>query len=248
MRVDPRRAAAGLIIAAVAAALLLPAAIYLFGLLVAPPRPVAETGDVPTLIGDALWARADGGPARHLRPIDPLSIAQLALCLATAPGENDNERIEECRHVLPALRGLEYLSNLHIKDHGIARNSFIGGHGAAATTVWMTRSWTRTDFVNTLAARGDFGFGWRGLTLAARRYFDREPSAVTLPQAALLASRLGDGRPDPWCEPEAAALMRNRVLARMLDNGAIGEAEYQAASTAPLELASPPEGRPDCGN
>lgn len=163
-----------------------------------------------------------------------------------APGSNDNERIRECGHVIPALRGLEYLSSLHVADSGVQRRSFIGGHGAFATTVWMSRSWSREDFVNTLAARGDYGFGWRGVVAAASGYFARDPEALTLPQAALLASRLGDSAADAWCEPAAAAAMRNRVLAAMRDHGAIGEHEFARASVAPLDLAPSPEGRPPC--
>jgi hypothetical protein len=246
VRIAPRRAFVGLIIAGAAGGILLLPAIYLFGSLVGPPRPVADGGPLPPLIAGAIWARAGGGRAEQLRPINHIALAHLVACVVTAPGENDNERIGQCRHVIPALRGLEYLSALHVEDNGVSRRSFRGGHGAAATTVWMTRSWSRDEFVRTLAARGNFGFDWRGVTVASRRYFDREPEALTLAQAALLASRLGDAQPDPWCEPAAAAAQRNRVLGDMRDNGAIDDAAFDAASIAPLELARPPEGRPPC--
>jgi Transglycosylase len=246
MRIEPRRALLGLFIAGVAGAILLLPAIYVFGLSVAPALPVAAATPAPQLIEDALWARAGGGRAQHLRPIGPVALTHMMACIAFAPGDNDNERMPHCRHVMPALPGLEYLSKIHIQDHGLVRNSFIGGHAALATTVWMSRSWSRDEFVNTLAARGDFGFGWRGMTTAARRYFDRDLESLTLPQAALLASRLGDSRPDPWCEPDAAAQMRNGVLGRMLESGAIEEEDFQAASVARLDLAAPPEGRPPC--
>lgn len=246
MWLTPRQAFAGLLIAGTAGAILLLPAIYTFGLLVGPPRPLAETQPAPALVAEAIWARAGGGPATRLRPIEPFAIAQLAACVVLADGNNDNERIQHCRDVLPALAGLEYFSKLHVTDHGMNRNSFLGGHGALATTIWVTRSWSRTEFLNTLAARGDFGFGWRGVERGARGLFGAGAASLSLPQAALLASRLGDARADPWCEPAAAAAMRNRVLALMRDNAAIAEADYQIASIAPLELASPPEGRSAC--
>ena len=246
MGVTPRQALAGLAAAGAAGAILLLPAIYAFGLLVGPPRPVAEAAPAPTLLGNAIWARAGGGSARQLRPIDQLAVAHLFACLLMAPGENDNERIRECRHVIPGLAGLEYFSTVHVTDHGLKRASFIGGHGAFATTLWVTRSWSRDQLVSAIAARGTFGLGWRGGELAARNYFGLAAASLSLPQAALLASRLGDAQGDPWCEPEAAASSRNRVLEAMRDGGAISDAEYQQASIAPLGLASPPEGRPPC--
>ena len=113
-------------------------------------------------------------------------------------------------------------------------------------TVRMTRSWTREEFLNTLAARADFGYGWRGVDAAARGFFRRPAAALTLPEAAFLASRLGDPNTDPWCERDVASGMRNRILTRMRDSGAISETDFQTASVAELRLSSPPEGRPAC--
>ncbi len=237
-----------LVIAATAAlvALTLPFAMYVFGLSVAPPRPVPAAGVAPPILLDALWARAEGGTATALRPMNPMVAAEFAACMIAAPGDNDNQRSTQCRHVVPAMPGLEYLSTLHIKDNGMERNSFRGGYGQFATTVWMTRSWTKAEFLNTLAARADFGTGWRGVDAAAQAIFGRAAAELTLPQVALLASRVGDTRFNPWCETDAATAMRNRVLARMRDNGAISAADFEAASTAALGVAPPPEGLPPC--
>ena len=40
--------------------------LYLFGLWLAPPRPVPEARPAPALLREALWARANGGPATEL--------------------------------------------------------------------------------------------------------------------------------------------------------------------------------------
>ena len=115
---------------------------------------------------------------------------------ARAPGNNDNERMRECRNVMPGFSGVEYIAKLHIEDHGVVRNSFRGGHSHLATTVWMTRSWSKDDFLNTLAARGQFGFGWRGVTVAASRYFGKQPSAPDTIRSRLhrVANRRGRRR------------------------------------------------------
>ena len=219
------------------------------GISAAPELPAPPTAPAPPLIRDALWARAEGGRAQQLRPIGPLTAVQMAACVVTAPGENDNQRIAACRHVMPALPALEYLSKVFLLDHGVDRNSFRGGAAAMVTTVRLTRSWTRDQLLSTLAERADLGYGWRGIDAAARGFFGRPAAALTLPQAALIASRVGDpGHTDPWCEPDAAARMRNRVLERMRDNGVIADADWQTAALAPLGLAAPPEGRPPCRN
>jgi hypothetical protein len=230
-------------------AVLFPFAVYYVGLAVAPPTPVPAQAQVPPLIADALWARADGGSAATLTPITPVTMAQLAACVAfedfkdTTPG--DAQRITACQSYMPALQGVEYLSRMHMRDASL-QPSFREGLGRMSTTIWLTHSWTKTDFLNTLAARGELGSGFRGVDAAAHGYFGRAAAALTLPQAALIGAFMGDRRVDPWCDPESAAAMRNRVLERMRDNGAIEEPDYQAAVVAPLDLAPPPEGRPRC--
>ena len=147
---------------------------------------------------------------------------------------------------MPAVQGVDYLSTVHMQDNDVEPRSFRMAIGQFATAVWLTRSWTKEEFLNTLAARGEFGFGWRGIHAAARGYFNKPVDQLALPETALIASRVADTRTDPWCEPEAAVDMRNRILTRMRDDGAISETDFQAASPSALGLASPPEGRPPC--
>lgn len=249
MRLEERRTLRYLLYLAIAGAVgavLFFPALYNFGLLFAPPRPVPATTPALPPVRDAIWARAEGGRATGLRPISAFTIGELAACMVAAPGENDNQRSAACGHVVPGMPGLEYLATLHIQDHGVERNSFRGGHAQFATIVWMTRSWTREEFLDTLAARGNYGFDWRGIDAAARGYFGRAATELTLPQVAMLASRLGDLRVDPWCGPVHTTGLRNRVLERMRDNGTIDEPAYRQAQSAPLDLVTPPGNRPPC--
>ena len=220
--------------------------LLVWGSWVAGPRPVPEARPAPAFVRDAIWARAEGGTATELRPINPVTVAQLVTCLAIAEGENDNQRMAQCRQVIPAIRGLEYLANLHLTDQGIERASFRGGAGSFATMLWLTRSWTRDEFLNTMAARADFGFGWRGIDAAAHGYFARQAGELTLPEAATIASRLAALEVDPWCDRQAATARRNLTLRAMRVNGAIDESALHAAIDAPLALASPPRGHPPC--
>ena len=225
--------------------------LFVWGTSVAGPRPVAETRPAPPLVQAALWARANGGAATALRPINPIAMARHVMCLeldrpeSNTPEARDLHAIE-CAKYMPALGGIEHLAALHLQDQNVQRASFRGGAGALATTVWMTRSWTREEFVNTLAARADYGNGWRGLEAAAQGYFGRAPGELTLPQAALLASRISNLEVDPWCHPVGTTARRDSVLRKMRAGNAIDEQAFQQALRHPLDLAPAPAGRPPC--
>jgi hypothetical protein len=221
--------------------------LLVWGTWVAGPRPVPETRPAPALLKDALWARADGGNATGLRPINPITIVQHVACTELADWHDDPQaRRRECRKYLPALAGVEYLATVHLQDQQIERASFRGGAGAMATTVWLSRSWTRENFLNTLAARAEFGFGWRGVDAAARGYFDKDADRLAVHEAALIAAFIAETYADPWCYPGRATELRNRILARMRDNGAVDEAAHQQALMMPLGVVPPPGNRPPC--
>ena len=252
MRREERRLGVGLLgvgAIGVVGAVLLPVALYQFGLWLAPPRPIPQSANAPQVLLDALWARADGGRATALTPVTPVSVAQFAVCMAiedfrdTTPG--DARRAAACREYLPAIQGVAYLSGVHMRDANL-QPSFREGLGRFSTTVWLTQSWTKAEFLDTLAERGEFGFGFRGVEAAARGYFGRAAAQLTLPQAALIGAFIGDPGTDPWCGPEAATGMRNRILKAMRENGTIDEPSHRAASAAPLELFPPPGNRPAC--
>jgi len=248
---NKRKAFFGLLIAGVAGALLFPLAIYFIGFALGPPRPVPAQQPVPPLLADALWARADGGRATEFTPISHVSMAQFAACVAfedwkdSTPG--DAQRVAACREYMPALQAVEYLSGVHMRDANL-KTSFREGLGRFSTTVWLTRSWTKAEFLNTLAARGEFGLGLRGAEAASRHYFGRPAAEMTLPQAAMLASFIGDRSTafDPWCEAAAAAEMRRRILESMRDNESIDAAALNAANASGLDLGPPPPNHPPC--
>ena len=195
MRLEERRTLLVLLVAGTVGTVLFFPAIYFFALWLAPPRPIAEATAAPSLLREALWARADGGRATELKPVNPINFIHHRVCRALAARHDvaatRAERRAECLKQLPAIQGVDYLSGLHIREHNVAP-------------------------------------GFReGITQFA-------------------TSRIGDSRTDPWCGPDVAVAMRNRILASMRNNGAIPERDVQEAFTASLELAPPPEGRPPC--
>jgi len=75
-----------------------------------------------------------------------------------------------------------------------------------------------------------FGQGSYGVEAAARRYFGTAATALTLPQAALLAGLVQDpSQFDPVARPAAARGRRDVVLGLMRDQGVITPAQYAAA-------------------
>lgn len=251
MRLFERRTLIGLALAGIVGGPLLIAGYMSLGLFFAPPWPVAATRHVVPVIGDALWARANGGAATDLNPFTPFNLAPLVVCMAQAetegPGPLRDAAQADCRRqYVPAVEALEYLSELHMRAAGFEKPGFRKGHAKFVTTVWLARSWTKADLLATLVERGEYGMGYRGLEPAAQGYFGRPAAQLTLPQVALIAALVGGTGPDPWCDAATAADLRHRVLERMRDNGAIDELAFEAADQSELSLAPPPATHPSC--
>jgi hypothetical protein len=250
VRPETRRTLIGLLIAGFIGALMLPFVYYSVVMRLAPPRPVPATSHAQPLVVDALWARADGGRATELKALNPINMAQFVLCSERAQRERDETLRRasraQCQTYLPALPAMEYLSDLHLRDAGLEKAPFRRGHARLVTTIWLTRSWTKAELVDTLAERGEFGSGFRGVEAAAHGYFGRAAAQLTLPQAAMVAAFLADRGTDPWCDPAAAAGMRHRILQGMRDNNAIDEQAFGAADSSELGLTAPPANHKPC--
>lgn len=241
MRLEPRRIFIGLVIAGFAAGALLLPAIYFVGTMLSPSQPVPATGRVPPLVGDAIWARANGGRATELQPLSPFTIGRMASCHILAerfePAERDAQH-DECMKLMPAIEAIAYLSSLHMRSEGVWQDPRVPFVQIAMVSR-VSATWTKAEVLDTLAERGEFGSGFIGAAAASRGYFAKTADQLTLPQAALLAAMAGDRRVDPWCDPVAAAALRRQILERMRDNGAIDEAAHQSANAAELGLAAP---------
>ncbi len=82
-----------------------------------------------------------------------------------------------------------------------------------------------------------FGQGAYGIKSAAREYFSKPVSALTLRESALLAGLIaGPERWDPVDDPRAALERRNHVLARMHELGMVDTATYARARAQGLGL------------
>lgn len=85
-----------------------------------------------------------------------------------------------------------------------------------------------------------FGRGAWGAETASRVYFGKSARDLSLGEAALLAGLIpSPNRLNPGASPEAAEGGKRRVLARMLDTGAISAEEFREASLPTAVVAAP---------
>ncbi len=83
-----------------------------------------------------------------------------------------------------------------------------------------------------------FGSGAYGIESAARTYFNKSASALTLPEAALLAGLpKAPSKFSPLRNPDLARQRRNTVLERMAQNGFISQKEAEEAKQLPINLS-----------
>ncbi len=109
-------------------------------------------------------------------------------------------------------------------------------------TIHLERKLTKQKIFEYYANQVDLGrrgsFAIRGFGEAAQAYFGKDIRQLTLPEAATLAGLIQEPsfrNPVRW--PERAKARRNVVLARMLDNHYLSQAQYEAAVQAPMVVA-----------
>ncbi len=83
-----------------------------------------------------------------------------------------------------------------------------------------------------------FGHGAYGVEAAARAYFGKSVTELTVPESAMIAGVIkSPGRYSPYLDPEAARERRDIVLKQMRDQGYIDEATYTEAAASDIKVA-----------
>ncbi|MBM5784392.1 MAG: FHA domain-containing protein [Cyanobacteria bacterium K_DeepCast_35m_m1_288] len=101
----------------------------------------------------------------------------------------------------------------------------------------LEASHSKRDLLLTYLNRVYLGVGW-GFEDAARHYFVRSASDLSLEQAALLVGLLPSPNGfNPCTEPQAALDARNRVLLKMVEAGRLSQQRARSARRQPLQLA-----------
>jgi penicillin-binding protein 1A len=102
----------------------------------------------------------------------------------------------------------------------------------------LEQAFTKEEILEIYLNQVYLGAGAYGMEAAARAYFGKELSEVTVGEAAMLAGLpAGPYLYDPRRSTSLALQRKNHVLRAMLEEGSIDSAEYRAALTETLSLA-----------
>jgi penicillin-binding protein 1A len=107
----------------------------------------------------------------------------------------------------------------------------------ALIAVWLEMHLSKDEILTRYLNSVYLGNEAYGMSAAARLYFDKRPSELTLPEAAMLAGMIrSPSRINPLQNLEEARTRAAVVLDAMRDNGAIDAATAQSAKAHPAEL------------
>jgi penicillin-binding protein 1A len=111
----------------------------------------------------------------------------------------------------------------------------------ALYTLWIEARFDKDEILELYLNRVYLGSGAYGVDAAARRYFAKPASDLSLAEAAMLAGLIrAPSRYAPTRDLELARTRAAVVLSSMMQTGAITAAEAAAAKAAPARLAAPP--------
>lgn len=99
------------------------------------------------------------------------------------------------------------------------------------------KTWILTKYLNSVPYGTVGGQNAYGVQAAARVYFNKRASQLTLPEAATLAGLpQAPSQYNPFLDKDAALRRRNEVLKKMLDLGYIDATQYADAYDTPIQL------------
>ncbi|MFC7332669.1 transglycosylase domain-containing protein [Rhodocista pekingensis] len=104
----------------------------------------------------------------------------------------------------------------------------------ALLAVWLERRYSKQEILTAYLNRVYLGAGTYGVDAAARTYFNKPATELTLRESAVIAGLLkAPSRYTPAANPDRALERAEVVLRAMLDQGYINEAEMRAALDIP---------------
>lgn len=188
-------------------------------------------GEIPKAVADALVAVEDRRFYSHLG-VDPRAVL---------------------RALLKNLSRGRYAEGGSTLTQQLARSLFLSprrtlGRKAQELVIalWLDARFPKDEilrmYLDTVYFGQDGPVSILGLKAAARHYFDKRPSELTLSESALLVGLLSSPyRYDPLREPKAAAERREVVLAAMRREGFLSEVDERRAAAEPVR--APASGR-----
>ncbi|MFE1571456.1 transglycosylase domain-containing protein [Comamonas odontotermitis] len=107
----------------------------------------------------------------------------------------------------------------------------------AVTAYKIESAYTKDEILETYLNTVPFLYNAFGIEMAARTYFDKPASKLSVIEAATLVGMLkGTSYYNPVSNPERAVSRRNTVLAQMHKHDKLGDKEFEALKKRPIQL------------
>jgi penicillin-binding protein 1A len=187
-------------------------------------RVMLKEGEIPPIVQQAVLASEDRNFFQH-GGIDAMGIG---------------------RAVLTDLRHGKFVQGASTITMQLARSLFLSREKTwrrkieeALLAVELEKTYSKQQILTLYLNLLNLGHGNYGIEAAARYYFGKPAKDLTLNEAATLAGIIpAPSRYSPYKAPELVRRQRDRVLRRMLEDGVIQPAQYNAALAQPLLVAS----------
>ncbi len=199
-------------------------------------REPASWEQIPPSLKDAVVAAEDKRYWSH-HGLDPRAMARAA---------SSNLRRRELQGASTITQQLS--KNLFLSPHRTLGRKLAEAALAVYLELRLDKKRILTLYLNHIYLGQDGPASIMGVRSAARHYFSKEVSDLTLPESALIAGVIrGPGVYNPFRDPAAARARRDHILRRMREEGMISPSELDAALGTALEPArgAAPEDRRD---
>ncbi|MBI4060764.1 MAG: PBP1A family penicillin-binding protein [Elusimicrobia bacterium] len=189
-------------------------------------REPASWEQIPASLKDAVVAAEDKRFWRH-HGLDPRAMARAAL---------SNLRGGDLQGASTITQQLS--KNLFLSPRRTLRRKLAEAALAVYLELRLDKKRILTLYLNHIYLGQDGPSSVMGVRSAARHYFSKEASDLTLPESALIVGIIpGPGAYNPFRDPAAAQARRDHVLRRMREENMISRFELDAALDSPLATA-----------
>ncbi len=159
------------------------------------------------------------------------------------------------RAMLANLRAARYAQGGSTLTQQLAKNLFLTSERTierkleeVILALWLELRLGKSGILELYLNRVYFGAGVYGIEAAAQRYFAKSASALSVPEAAIIAGLLkAPSRLSPATRPELAATRAVLVLGAMRDEGYLSESGYVEALHQQVTYAAPDTPREETG-
>lgn len=156
------------------------------------------------------------------------------------------------RALMEDVRRGEYTRGGSTITQQVAKNLFLSKEKTwrrkfdEAILAWrLERRLSKNQILEIYLNIAEWGEGILGAEAASRFYLGKSAAELTWAEAALLAGILPNPyHNNPLLDPYSAGRLRHRLLAKLLEEGALSPEEFQQADASPLLPAQSPERHP----